>query len=94
MGRPGMIYTPEQITYVADRMKSPVPGHDAHWWRVDLGVGAKPGWLYAGKSAPRPSDECVAAELTGLSQRLGPALEARMTSPRGMLFTLPQPGKD
>jgi hypothetical protein len=87
-----MTFTAEQITHMADWTKTPNPGQDSHWWMVDLGGGRQPGWLYAARSLPRPSDEWVADKLNRLERQAGEStLEAALRAAGGMRLEVPRP---
>jgi hypothetical protein len=87
-----MTFTPAQITYVADWTQTPNPGRDSHWWKVDLGHGRKPGWLYAARSLPRPSDDWIADKLNRLERQAGEStLKAAMQAAGGMRLEVPRP---
>jgi hypothetical protein len=72
-----MTFTPEQINHEANWRQTANPGQDSQGWKVDLGDGRQPGWLYAARSLPPPSDEWVADKLNRLER------QARGVGPRG-----------
>lgn len=90
--RAAMTFRPEQISYEPDWAKAPVPGQDAHWWKVDLGHGRKPGWLNAAASLPRPDEHWIADKLNRLERQAGAAaLEAAMQERGGLEIEVPRP---
>jgi hypothetical protein len=87
-----MTFTPEQINHEANWRQTANPGQDSQGWKVDLGDGRQPGWLYAARSLPPPSDEWVADKLNRLERQAGEsALEAAMQAAGGMRREVPRP---
>jgi hypothetical protein len=87
-----MTFRPEQISYEPDWAKAPVPSQDAHWRKVDLGHGRKPGWLNAAASLPGPDEHWIADKLNRLERQAGAAaLEAAMQERGGLEIKVPRP---
>lgn len=85
-----MTFTADQITPEPDWTKTPEPGRDVHWWRVDLGNG-RAGWVYVAQSVPSPSEEWIAGELNRQEAKLGHALEGLLVSSGFHLAMAPRP---